>query len=129
MSDAEGHKWFATEVGAGSNVKTSQFSEISQNTMTGLLDRSTPVVPPEQQDTTMTFGVWNTRYMYGHGPTSHQVSTGQMEAVIATIRKLSTQQGPMPPNMYIAVCREAPGIEFGTEVNVVDGWHVVMGYY
>ena len=115
-------------VAAGSDKKLSPLSPAARNEMTELLERSAPSVPDEIDGSNMMFGPWNPRFMYGRN-TSHLISTGQMEATVSAIRKMVGHAEPATPNIYIAVCRQAPGIEFGTDVKVIDGWHVVMGHY
>jgi hypothetical protein len=52
-----------------------------------------------------------------------------MERTILALRHNVERGSPLIPNTYYAIVKDAPAIEFGTEVDVVDGWHLVIGSY
>jgi hypothetical protein len=52
-----------------------------------------------------------------------------MERFISEVRQNIDRKELLPPRTYYAIVKDIPSIEFGTEVDVVDGWHFVTGSY
>ncbi|NQV25215.1 MAG: hypothetical protein HQ518_12700 [Rhodopirellula sp.] len=132
VSDQNGQLWFASDLAAGSGRPLQPISDSDRQTFCKLVDRSAPANPEELEheddiqslSTAAFFPYRGIRYTE-----DFQVSQGQMERTIAALRENVERHQPLSPNTYFAIVKDAPSIEFGTEVDVVDGWHLVIGNY
>ena len=72
----------------------------------------------------------NTRKKYGAEEKIRIVLEGlKGESTIAEFRRQIQRDDVLPANRYYAIAKESPGVESGTEVDVVDAWHLLIGYY
>ncbi|MBI1313177.1 hypothetical protein GC176_17945 [bacterium] len=124
--DDDGNAWSTGRVEPGQAVTLTELSSEAQDRFLKLLRRSAPAIPPELTEPSN--GMFDIRSIIGVA-TNHALSQGQMEQAIDRVA-----QGTKPLNKefarrYVAIAAEAPGIEFGTKVTVVDGWHLIIGAY
>tara|TARA_R110002072_G_scaffold303099_1_gene493408 strand:+ start:110290 stop:112377 length:2088 start_codon:yes stop_codon:yes gene_type:complete len=132
LIDQDGQAWFGTDLAAGSGRPLKQITDANRLEFCKLMDRSAPARPEELQDehdirslsSSAIFGY--RRYGYSE---AFRVSQGQTERTIAELRRNVERSIPLPPDTYYALLKDTPAIEFGTEVDVVDGWHLVIGSY
>lgn len=132
VTDQEGKAWFASDLAAGSGRPLKPISEPNRRDFCKLMDRSAPANPEEivnERDirSLSTTGFFSYRRR-GHSEFFH-VSQGKMESTITALRHNVKRGSPLIPNTYYAILKDSPAIEFGTEVDVVDGWHLVIGSY
>jgi hypothetical protein len=132
LTDQDGDAWFGSDLSAGSGRPLKPITDSNRLEFCGLMDRSTPAIPEELEDvnnisalSTASFSPYR-GYRYSN---DFHVSQGKMERTIAELRHRVERADSLPPNTYYAIVRDAPAIEFGTEVDVVDGWHLVIGNY
>ncbi len=90
------------------------------------IQRSTPAIPTELSAASNE--LFEVRRAWNQGD-SYSVSQGQLERSISRIAAGVKPQSAALARHYIAIAAEPPGIEFGTEVTVVDGWHLIVGQY
>ncbi len=86
---------------------------------------------PEDYDRDRVFTSWSSnRYRYGYyqSPDIYSVAQGNMEQAIARLAEFKTRS-QLGPRTYVAIVKEVPSLDLGTKVEVVDGWHVIVGYY
>ncbi len=88
---------------------------------------------PDNFDQDRVFTSWSSRrYRYGYGYGSSQdvysLSQGKMEK---TVQRLGEGSGGLKlgPRSYVALVKETPSLDIGAKVEVVDGWHLIIGYY
>lgn len=132
VTDQDGDAWFGSDLSAGSGRPLKLITELNRSEFCDLMDRSAPAVPEELEDMNNISSLNTAAFMpYGRYRYSHDfhVSHGKMERTIADLRRRVERADSLPPNTYYAIMKDAPSIEFGTEVDVVDGWHLVIGYY
>ena len=132
VTDQDGQAWFGTDLAAGSGRPLSRINDSNRLEFCKLMDRSAPARPEELQNendirSLSSSSIFGYR-RYGYSEAFH-VSQSQMERTIAELRRNVERSEPLPPNTYYALLKDAPTIEFGTEVDVVDGWHLVIGSY
>jgi hypothetical protein len=132
VSDQDGKVWFAGGLPVGSGKLLAPISTQNESEFVALLDRSAPALPEELGDDVDVHSLHATGLVayYGYGGYGEfRVSRGQMERAVAELRQQVQASEPLPANTYFAILKDAPSIEFGTEVNVIDSWHLVIGYY
>lgn len=132
VTDQEGKAWFASDLAAGSGRPLKPISESNRRDFCELMDRSAPANPEEIENerdirSLSTTGFFSYRRR-GRSELFH-VSQGKMESTITGLRYNVERGSPLIPNTYYAILKDPPAIEFGTEVDVVDGWHLVIGSY
>lgn len=135
VSDDDGTLYFGTTIPAGASKKLSPISDADRETVSRLLVRSHPA-PPEElasaNDVSM-FNEFTSRRYYGYwNNTTFSVSTGQMERTINSLKQTMRNNEKLEKRSYVAFLKEGADkspIEFGTEVTVVDDWHIIIGYY
>ncbi len=132
VTDQDGKAWFASDLAAGTGRPLKPISESNRRDFCKLMDRSAPANPEEIENerdirSLSTTGFFSYRRR-GHSEFFH-VSQGKMESTITALRHTVERGSSLIPNTYYAILKEAPAIEFGTEVDVVDGWHLVIGKY
>ena len=142
--DRDGKAWFGTDLAAGSGRPLKPIGDSDRLEFCKLMDRSAPANPEEldrindiRSLDSSNFLPYRRRYY----ASDFHVSQGQMERFIATVRRQieraesskmtvpGSHSNSLPPNTYYAILKDAPSIEFGTEVDVVDGWHFITGSY
>jgi hypothetical protein len=128
----DGEFYYGTSLAAGS-AKSLQPAVLEQRrAVVTLLNRSQPSMPEdlENSNDVAMFNDFNRRRRYYGARNLFQVSLGQTEQHIQQLhRTLNETNSPPPERQWIAVLREPPGIELGTESTIVDGWHLVLGSY
>ncbi len=133
VTDQDGKSWFASDLAAGTGKALQPINHENRSAFVGQLERSAPAIPAELDDRNGVDSLNTPGFFspYGGDWYSEQfrVSSGQMEQAIVELRQQVQRDGSLPPNRYYAIVKDAPAIEFGTEVDVVDGWHLVIGYY
>lgn len=130
--DQDGQAWFASDIAAGSGRPLKPISDSDRLEFCKAMDRSAPGVPEELEnkknlrslDPMSVFSGGRHRYTE-----DFHVSRGQMERFIGALRRHIERAESLPSSTYYAIVKDAPSIEFGTEVDVVDGWHFVTGSY
>ena len=136
VTDDDGNSYFGKDLPAGGSKTVSAISDADRKSARDMLRRSHPA-PPEElasgDNVSMFDGFSRRRYHYGYWDRkTFMVSMGQMERQIGAIA-LALQNGKsFEKRSYIAVVKEKPEkspVEFGTDVIVVDDFHVVVGYY
>lgn len=132
VTDKDGQAWFGSDLAAGSGRPLSRINDSNRLEFCKLMDRSAPAKPEELQNendirSLSSSSIFGYR-RYGYSEAFH-VSQSQMERTIAELRRNVERSEPLPPNTYYALLKDAPTIEFGTEVDVVDSWHLVIGSY
>ena len=135
VSDDDGTLFFGKTIPAGASKKLSPISDADRESVSKLLVRSHPA-PPEElgsaNDVSM-FNEFTSRRYYGYwNNTTFSVSTGQMERTINSLKQTMRNNEKLEKRSYVAFLKEGADkspIEFGTEVTVVDDWHVIIGYY
>lgn len=132
VTDQSGKAWFASDLAAGTGRPLKPISEPDRRDFCKLMDRSAPANPEEIENerdirSLSTTGFFSYRRR-GHSELFH-VSQGKMESTITALRRNVERELPLIPNTYYAIVKDAPAIEFGTEVDVVDAWHLVIGSY
>ena len=131
VTDADGESWFASDLAAGSGKALQPISQENKQAFLKLIDRSAPAIPAELEENSVdalnSGGFWPSYNHWYSG--DFRISSGQMEQVIARLRQQIAVNERLSPKTYYAIVKDAPAVEFGTEVDVVDGWHLVMGYY
>ena len=132
ITDQDGQAWFGSDLAAGSGRPLKLINDSDRLEFCKLMDRSAPANPEELQNESDLHSLsTGSFFSYGRFRYSEDVhvSQGQMERTIAELRRNVERNEPLPPNTYYALLKDAPTIEFGTEVDVVDGWHLVIGSY
>ena len=132
VTDQDGQAWFGSDLAAGSGRSLKLINDSNRLEFCKLMDRSAPANPEELQNERDLHSLRTGSFLsYGRFRYSEDfhVSQGQMERAIANLRRNVERNEPLPPNTYYALLKDAPTIEFGTEVDVVDGWHLVIGSY
>jgi hypothetical protein len=136
VTDDDGNMFFGKSVPAGGSKKLAQMSEADREAATKLLRRSHPAPPDElasANDVTVFGGLTSRHRYYGYyNHTTFSVSTGQMELQINSLRQAMQGNTQLEKRSYVAFLKEGSEkspVEFGTEVTVVDDWHVIIGYY
>ncbi len=124
--DDEGNAFATDAVEPGQAVTLRRFGHHDGADFRKLIRQSTPEIPIElTSPSNELFDITPVRRS-GEG---YSVSHGQLERAISEVAsKLQPQDANMARH-YVAIAAEPPGIEFGTEVTVVDGWHLVIGRY
>ncbi|MFT5322506.1 MAG: hypothetical protein ACI8P0_000341, partial [Planctomycetaceae bacterium] len=107
-------------------------SESDRQSFCKLMDRSAPANPEEIENErdirSLSTNPFFSYRRHGHFESFH-VSHGKMEGTITGLRHNVERASALIPNTYYAIVKDAPAIEFGTEVDVVDSWHLVIGKY
>lgn len=129
VTDRDGKLWFASDLAAGSRKALKPMTGEDKTSFVKRLDRSAPGIPAELEDRRGVDSLNWTGYRRDWYAGQFRVSNGQMERTIAEIRRQIQRDDVLAPNRYYAIVREAPAVEFGTEVDVVDAWHLLIGYY
>lgn len=130
--DQDGEAWFGSDIAAGSGRPLKQISDSDRLKFCRLMDRSAPAVPEELENKNAMRSLDPMSFFSGRRgryTEDFYVSQGQMERFIGKIRQHIERQESLPSSTYYAIVKDAPSIEFGTEVDVVDGWHFVTGSY
>lgn len=130
--DQNGKVWYVDGLPVGSGKSLVPITALDRSEFVQMLDRSAPAMPEELDRDVDIHALHTTGFMsYRHyrGFDDFRVSRGQMERAVADLRQQVQASDPLPANTYYAILKDAPSIEFGTEVNVIDGWHLVIGYY
>ena len=130
--DQDGEAWFGSDLAAGGGRPLKQISDSDRLEFCRLMDRSAPAVPKEleQISTRPSLSPMSSFSRRRHRYTEDfRVSQGQMERFISEVRQNIDRKELLPPRTYYAIVKDIPSIEFGTEVDVVDGWHFVTGSY
>ena len=130
--DQAGAAWFGSDLAAGSGRPLKPISDSDRLEFCKLMDRSAPGIPEELKDKNDIRSLDATSFFSGrrHRYTEDfHVSQGQMERFIGEVRRNIERAESLPSSTYYAIMKDAPAIEFGTEVDVVDGWHFVTGSY
>ncbi len=132
VTDRDGKAWFGNDLAAGSGRPLKPITESDRREFCKLMDRSAPANPEEIENerdirslSTNPFFSYRRR---GHSELFH-VSHGKMEHTISGLRQNVERGSSLIPDTYYAIVKEPPAIEFGTDVDVVDGWHLVIGSY
>lgn len=90
------------------------------------INQSAPTVPAELSGSSDEFFEIRHSWNYSDGCSAAQ---GQLEQAISAISTRIKPQNTSMARQYVAIAAEPPGIEFGTEVRIVDGWHLIVGQY
>jgi len=132
VTDQDGKAWFASDLAAGTGRPLKPISESNRQDFCKLMDRSAPANPEdienERDIRSLSTNPFFSYRRHGHSELFH-VSHGKMEGTITALRHNVERGSSLIPNTYYAIVKDAPAIEFGTEVDVVDGWHLVIGKY
>jgi hypothetical protein len=136
VADDDGNLFFGKSVPAGGSKKLSAMSEADREAATKLLRRSHPAPPDELasgDNVTMLDGLTSRRHYYGYyNQTTFSVSAGQMERQINSLRQAMRGAAQLEKRSYVAFLKEGAEkspVDFGTEVTVVDDWHIIVGFY
>lgn len=129
VTDRDGKPWFAVDLAAGSRKAFRPMTGEDKASLVKLLDRSSPGIPVGLEDRRGVDSLNWTGYRGDWYAGQFRVSSGQMESRIAEFRRQIQRDDVLPANRYYAILKESPGIESGTEVDVVDAWHLLIGYY
>lgn len=123
----DGGNAFATDaVEPGQAVTLTRFSHHDGADFRKLIRQSSPEIPIElTSPSNELFDITPVRRS-GDG---YSVSHGQLERAISEVANKLQPQDVSLARHYVAIAAEPPGIEFGTEVTIVDGWHLVIGRY
>lgn len=130
--DQDGEAWFGSDLAAGSGRPLEPISDSDRLKFCRLMDRSVPAVPEELENKNVMRSLEPMSFFSGRRgryTEDFYVSQGQMERFIGAIRLNIEHAESLPSSTYYAIVKDAPSIEFGTEVDVVDGWHFVTGSY
>lgn len=136
VTDENGNAFFHEDLPAGGSKTLSPMSESNREAARKLLRRSHPAPPEElaSGDDVSLFNDFNMRryhYRYWDRRT-FAASTGQMERHIGAINQSLQSGKSFEKRSYIALVKEKSEkspVEFGTEVTIVDDWHLIVGYY
>jgi hypothetical protein len=135
VTDDDGNMFFGKTIPAGASNKLAPITAADREAASAFLRRSHPA-PPEELASTNDVSMFNnftSRRYYGYwNNTTFAVSTGQMERRINSLKQAMRNNEQLEKRSYVAFLKEGAEkcpIEFGTEVNVVDDWHVIIGYY
>jgi hypothetical protein len=132
VTDQGGDAWFGSDLSAGSGRPLKPITKSNRLEFCDLIDRSAPAIPEELEDVNNISSLSAMSFFPGgrsRYSNDFHVSQGKMERTIAELRLRVEGAASLPSNTYYAIVRDAPSIEFGTEVDVVDGWHLVIGSY
>lgn len=131
LTDDEGRPFYGSNLAAGGATELRPATEKEHEQFAELFLRSAPGIPEElkNRNDAMELNMGPTYRYYWGNVEEFRVSEGQMERRISAIRQDVMSGNPLPPNTYFAVVPDAPSIEFGTEVDVIDGWHLIVGTY
>jgi hypothetical protein len=129
--DQDGEAWFGSDLAAGGGRPLKQISDSDRLEFCRLMDRSAPAVPEELENINAMQSLSPMSSFSGRRRRTPNfcVSQGQMERFISETRQYIDRKESLPPRTYYAILKDVPSIEFGTEVDVVDGWHFVTGSY
>jgi len=135
VTDAQGRVFAGQGLSAGESTKLAPISDRDREMALSLLRRSTPSPPPGLSPRGGSiFSTSRSRsfYAYGHTPRSYNFSTGGMERQIADLSRKINGEISFSERSYLAFISEdseQSPVELGTDATVVDGWHIVIGYY
>lgn len=131
----DGEYFYGTGLAAGAAKSLPAGNPDQLQDMLTLLRRSQPAMPADLADDADVdvFSDFNRRRRYGwrSRPEAH-FSQGVMEKNVALVASMiEKSKGGMAPSerRWVATLRQPPGVEFGTETTVADGWHLVIGTY
>ncbi len=124
--DENGNAFRTETVEPGQAVTLERLTDDSASDFRKLIRQSTPEIPIDLTGSSDEF--FNISPARRPGD-RYSVSQGQMERAISELSHRLEPQNPSMARQYVAIAAEPPGIEFGTEVTVVDGWHLVIGRY
>ena len=145
VSDDKGIVYFGKGIAAGAPATLKVSNSGSANELRELLAKSAPGVPDEYVNNNVgsLFNMRNSRrHRYGYYPyagvTEFRLASGLMEQRINEVKQFSfgtsptfsnSHDKPMRPRTYLALTKSLHGVELGTEAEVTDGWHLVLGSY
>jgi hypothetical protein len=124
--DDDGNAYSTGSVAPGQAVTLSRLTDDPTQSFQTLLKRSAPGIPDELRVPAGDFFDMGSAWNHGDG---NAVSRGQMERAIIELSQGIKTRNPAFARRYAAIATEPPGIEFGTDVTIVDGWHLVIGEY
>lgn len=124
--DDNGNAFITNAVEPGQAVILTRLTEDSASDFRRRIRESTPEIPIDL--TNPSDEIFSVRAAPRRGD-RYSVSQGQMERAISELMQKLNPQNTAMARQYVAIAAEPPGIEFGTEVTVVDGWHLVIGRY
>ena len=131
--DGEGRQFAGADLPAGDSRKLSPVTDQDSKLALQLLERSRPALPAgvSSRDLVSSRRQWTSRN-YGEPRRSYTVLSGSMEQQISDMARKIRGDAPFEKRSYLAFIREnteQSPVELGTETTVVDGWHIVIGYY
>ncbi len=143
VTDDNGQVFYGKDIAAGAPASLKPIDDAGATELRELLAKSAPGNPEDLIHNSGNF--FNDfspsrrhRYgYYGYGATEFRLANGLMERRIAEAKQLqfripsitNGRENYMPPRTYLALTKSLPGIELGTETEVTDGWHLVLGSY
>ncbi|MHC4876089.1 MAG: hypothetical protein ACYTGL_06290 [Planctomycetota bacterium] len=125
--DDEGNAYGGGKLEPGQAASLPPLTDDVRESFRSLLQRSAPQMPAELTVPSNDF--FGGRSAWMHGSTNYSVSQGQMERTVDDIKRAIEPVNGQMSRRYVAIAAEPPGLEFGTEVEIVDGWHLVIGTY
>lgn len=130
VSDADGKLWFGNDLAAGTGKPLAPIDAANRSTFVELINRSSPANPEDLEygNEVSSLNMAGS-YRYYWRNEKYRLSEGQMERTIAMLRRQIQESHDLPKNTYYAIVKDAPSLEFGTEVDVIDSWHLVIGHY
>lgn len=122
--DDAGQAFLATQVEAGQVADLKPLTESGRSEFLQRMNQSVPVLPPDLVPGRSGFFEMNrSRGQAGR----YSVAQGQMERQIAALQRSVQVTTPAKTRRYMGICEVPPGIDPGTDVEIVDGWHLVVG--
>ncbi len=124
--DASGNAFTTDNLAPGEAATLTPLTDDAMASLREQINRSAPAVPAELSGTSGEFFEINRSWNQGDG---YSVARGQLEREISVISAGIKPQNTSMARHYVAIAAEPPGIEFGTEVRIIDGWHLIVGQY
>lgn len=129
VTDDDGAAWYTSDLPAGGKKTLAPVSSEDRTSLVKQLNRSAPAIPAELEGQNNVDSLNWAGYRGNWYAEQFRVSSGQMERTIRDFQQQVRSNDVLPPNQYFALVKQAPGVEFGTDVEVVDEWHLLIGYY
>jgi hypothetical protein len=134
--DDTGKKFFGENIRAGEAGTIQLLSDESADRFRAMLQRSTPQEPEDLRDadnSQMFSGFSRRSWGYYSNQANFHASTGYNERQIAGLTNYLVDQSgdaKFAKRVYWALVKDTPAIEIGVEsTEIVDEWHLVIGFY
>jgi len=132
VTDGEGRVFAGQALSAGESTKLSPISEQDRKLALGLLGRSTPAAPAGLRADNSWALRTRSYYRDMRAQRTYDISVGEMERQISGMSSAVNGDQQFRKRSYLAFVAEDSEqfpVELGTDATVVDGWHIVIGYY